>query len=448
MTTRVKPVITKYLEVYAEPEASVGARLPHNADHILVIPAHNESSHLLTGLRPALDQAADRGSRTLVIVIINARDSDASTVHNQNNSLLEKLKTSSSNPPIKLRHHGDSPCWYSSNSGFDLIVVDRTSDGHRFSPRDGVGLARKIGCDIGLSSINAELNTSPLIHTTDCDVRLPKDYFDPKLPEGAAALLYRFRHVPSGDSKLDEAHSKYEVFLRYYVLGLRYAGSPYGFHTIGSCIAIDPLSYARVRGIPKREAGEDFYLLNKLAKVGPIAVADSDAINIHARHSLRVPFGTGRSTYELYHSSDPYQIYNPRIFDLLKAWLSAASALDDSESSRAYLEIFERACRLLPPDDHQRLAVVLERLGAPQAIHEITQQTKKSSVRRKWFSDWFDAFRTLKFVHFLRDSGLKSLPWEEALSNSTFCGISSVASNSFPEASQACEQLVGLDEHR
>jgi len=448
MTSRVKPVITKYLKTYAEPEASVGTQLPHDADHVLVIPAHNESSYFLNKLRPALDQVADRGFRTLVIVIINARDSDSSAVYNQNDSLLEKLKTSSHNRPIKLRHSGNSPCWYSSNNGFDLIAVDRTSEGCRFSPHDGVGLARKIGCDIGLSSINAKLNTSPLIHTTDCDVRLPTDYFDPKLPEGAAALLYRFRHVPSGDSKLDEAHNKYEVFLRYYVLGLRYAGSPYGFHTIGSCIAIDPLSYARVRGIPKREAGEDFYLLNKLAKVGTIAVADSNAVDIHARHSLRVPFGTGRSTYELYHSTDPYLIYNPRIFDLLKAWITAASELEDSDSSRTYLEIFDRACRLIPHDDHQRLSYVLERLGAPQAIHEITQQTKKCSVRRKWFSDWFDAFRTLKFVHFLRDSGLKNLPWEEALSNSTFCGISSVAFNSFSKASQACEQLVGLDEQR
>ena len=81
MKARVKPVITKYLECYAEPEASVGTQLPNNVNHVLVIPAHNEASNLLARLRPALDQAANRGRRTLVIIVINARDSDSSVIH-------------------------------------------------------------------------------------------------------------------------------------------------------------------------------------------------------------------------------------------------------------------------------------------------------------------------------------------------------------------------------
>ena len=36
-------------------------------------------------------------------------------------------------------------------------------------------------------------------------------------------LAYRFRHVPSGDAALDRAHAVYEIYLRYYVLGLRWA---------------------------------------------------------------------------------------------------------------------------------------------------------------------------------------------------------------------------------
>ena len=48
---------------------------------------------------------------------------------------------------------------------------------------------------------------------------------------------------------------------------MKYARSPYAFHTIGSTMAVSANHYAKVRGFPKREAGEDFYLLNKLAKV-------------------------------------------------------------------------------------------------------------------------------------------------------------------------------------
>ena len=62
----------------------------------------------------------------------------------------------------------------------------------------------------------------------------------------------------------------YEYSLRYYVAGLTYAQSPYAFHTIGSTMAVNAEHYASVRGFPRREAGEDFYLLNKLAKVGSV----------------------------------------------------------------------------------------------------------------------------------------------------------------------------------
>ena len=59
--------------------------------------------------------------------------------------------------------------------------------------------------------------------------------------------------------------------LRYYVAGMKYARSHLThFHTIGSTMAVRASYYAKVRGFPKREAGEDFYLLNKLAKVGTV----------------------------------------------------------------------------------------------------------------------------------------------------------------------------------
>src|SRR6185503_7192191 len=85
-------------------------------------------------------------------------------------------------------------------------------------------------------------------------------------------LTYPFVHVPSGESAVDRAHNIYEVFLRYYVLGLAAAGSPWAMHTIGSSLAVDLDAYAAVRGVPRRDAAEDFYLVSKVAKLGPAAV--------------------------------------------------------------------------------------------------------------------------------------------------------------------------------
>ena len=69
---------------------------------------------------------------------------------------------------------------------------------------------------------------------------------------------------------IDQATVMYEISLRYYVLGLAAARSSYAYQSIGSTLCVDAPAYLSVRGFPKRAVGEDFYLLDKLAKVGPL----------------------------------------------------------------------------------------------------------------------------------------------------------------------------------
>ena len=64
------------------------------------------------------------------------------------------------------------------------------------------------------------------------------------------------------------------------MLGLGFAGSPYAYHSVGSTLAVRAEAYAIVRGVPKRAAGEDFYLLDKLAKVTPIRVLTGEPVAI------------------------------------------------------------------------------------------------------------------------------------------------------------------------
>src|SRR5690606_7285065 len=107
------------------------------------------------------------------------------------------------------------------------------------------------------------------------------------------ALLFPFRHEGPADEPVTRATELYEASLRYHVLGLAHAGSPYAYHSIGSTLAVQARAYALVRGVPKRSAGEDFYLLDKLAKVAPLLRARGEPVRIRARFSTRVPFGTG-----------------------------------------------------------------------------------------------------------------------------------------------------------
>lgn len=440
--------VSKYLERYAEPESTFGARLRRHTDHILVIPAQDEAATLLEGIYPALNAVSVRGERTLCIVVVNATDEARAIVHTNNDHLLQTL--TALGPTTPLHTQDETPCWYAEAKGFDLVLVDRNSLGCRLPRGQGVGLARKIGCDIALASLRSGSSRAQLIHMSDCDVQLPSDYFDITVPMSSAAVIYRFHHEPCGDHAIDEAHARYEAYLRYYVLGLRHAGSPYAFHTIGSCIATIPTAYAGVRGVPKRQAGEDFYLLNKLAKLGRIHTARSSPITIRARSSLRVPFGTGRATHDIARNIDAYRIYAPRIFDLLKAWVAALGALDDALPARAYGAVYERASETLDPLDLDRLSQALLTIDAPKALSEAAAHSSLARVRRKWAHDWFDGFRTLKLVHALRDTGLVDIPWQLAITESSFCRSSPTDTGTAlirdRDAFETCRRLARLEE--
>ena len=435
-------VATKYLERYAEPEAALGTRLTRSAQHIVVIPAHNESSAFFQGIQPALVRVTAQGERALCIVVVNATDAQDAKSQTRNQSLIDTLTTKTAAVPIHTQN--ETPCWYGQDEKFDLIVLDRNREGYQLPRHEGVGLARKIGGDLALAVIHAGISDARLIHMTDCDVQLPTEYFAATAQPSSAALIYPFLHEPCGEALIDEAHARYEAYLRYYTLGLQYAGSPYGFHTIGSCMAIKPAAYAGVRGVPKRQAGEDFYLLNKLAKLGSIETAISSPITIRARHSQRVPFGTGRATHDIAKNIEAYRIYDPRVFDLLKTWLSALSVIEGVPPSCAYDTVWCQASKQLTPKDRDRFKKALASIDASQALRQAAAQSDVMSVREKWISDWFDAFRTLKLIHALRDEGFVDVAWRQGLSDASFCRppATTTQENSFA----LCRELARLEE--
>ena len=102
----------------------------------------------------------------------------------------------------------------------------------------------------------------------------------------------------------------------------------YGFTTIGSLITVNPEHYAKVRGFPKRDAAEDFYLLNKMAKVGAVRSIQAPIVEIEARLSTRVPFGTGPALAKILESGiEDYLFYHPMVFEELRAFLDGFSSL-------------------------------------------------------------------------------------------------------------------------
>ncbi len=180
---------------------------------------------------------------------------------------------------------------------------------------------------------------------------------------------------------------------------------PYAYHTLGSCLAVRASAYAHVRGFPKRAGAEDFYLLNKLAKLGPIARLSGSSIELQSRRSSRVPFGTGPAVEPSSQAAQPREtalFYHPCCFDALRALLAGLPELAHApEQDMAQLLVRQGLDESLA--EQARLALAAQ--GLQSALAHCQRQSTSSDQFQRQFHQWFDAFRTLKFIHAIRDAG-------------------------------------------
>jgi len=368
--------------------------------HALVIPAYKEPAALL----PRLAELPRGDGQTLVLLVLNRPDSDPDKEANA------ALRTAAGKLALTSEQSG-VPRIQALNDHTDLYLYDMESLGIRVPAAQGVGLARKTGCDIILKWMSQGAIDGDWICCTDADARLPRDYFR-RLSRvtGAGGAVFPFRHAAGSDRNCNAATAWYELRLHHYVLGLEHAASPYAYHTLGSCLAVRATSYAQVRGFPKRAGGEDFYLLNKLAKLGPVAKLPGECIELQSRLSRRVPFGTGPAVEKIAAAEHPGALplfYHPHCFAALRAVLTVIPALRQASAADlpARLEIagLDRELALAS-------RAALHSMGLDDALSHCRRQGKSPGQFLRQFHQWFDAFRTLKFIHALRDSGWPEQP--------------------------------------
>ena len=353
----MKHPIDQYLERYAEPEARDRQRLNKRFRHVVVIPAYDEPVEF------AREMLSTLGPNVLMIVVVNVPDNI-----NPRSPMYQRSR--------RLLQHLSAP---------NLLTVDRVNK--PIPKNQGVGLARKIGADAALGYIRDGTIDEPYIYSVDADVQLPNGYI-PSIPRTEGAYLYSYRHVSTDPEVLRRAEL-YELHMRHYVAGLRLAGSPYAFHTLGSTISVSATAYAQVRGFPRRDAAEDFYFLNKLSKVSKIHLLGSPEIVINARTSHRVPFGTGPSIASITEPDDCYLSYHPQSFECLRDVIKAISTKTEDS--------------LEGPS-----ATNMKQLGYFDFV------SRDPSVRQR--HEWFDGFKTLRFIHLMRDV-LPDVPLLHSLSH-------------------------------
>lgn len=393
--------IAKYLHNYAELEAQQNFNFIKPVTNCLVIPCRNESIDLLKQLKTLLKNAPS----TLIILVINQPESQIDDTINKTLSLAAQNQL-----------------------GNSVLVIDRFSVDKRIKDKQGVGHARKIGSDIACQLIQQGKVTSKWIHTSDADVSWPDGYFEAttELKKNVAGAIYPFTHT-QGAAHGGLPIALYELSLRYYVAGLDHASSPYCYHTIGSTLAIKVDNYAMVRGFPKRSAGEDFHILNKLRKTGAIVSLTAPAITICDRESNRTPFGTGPGVAKIGIMSDAidqYVFYHPQSFALLKTWLDLTAQLFVLGNTTTALTTIETKLDSV-------LVSGLKAANIERLIDHCFKQTKTNRDFVKQIHDGFDALTTLRLIHFIRDHKYPSINVTKLCTQSSW--FSSVINNNYQQ---------------
>lgn len=401
--------IFRYLSKYAEPEAAAALSLDlPAASGVVVIPAFDESPASVTRAVHAINPDV------MVVLVINSPPDRSE----QNASLIRHFAEHAAKPALLPAGRLPKAANDLSVCNFERtwLVVDRSNV--PIPPKQGVGLARKIGADIALALMANGQLPHTWIHSTDADVILPPAYADIAPPtDDVAAVVYPFAHHAETTYAL--ATQLYEIALYHYVAGLALAGSPYAHHTIGSTIAVNPWHYASVRGFPRRSSREDFYILNKLRKLGIVRQLNNPQILVSGRPSTRVPVGTGTNILRISSTRDAsrtVRYYAPETFIALKVLLAQmrtwqpVSPEGPGASSRT----------IAPGAEADHAAQVLARLRAataPQIVSAVDGWWQANNIdqllgsrhfatdvqRQKFLDDWFDGFRTMKFVHAMRD---------------------------------------------
>ena len=359
----------------------------------IVIPSLAEATNLPLTLEFLSRNPGHLLDDFLILIVVNQR-ADASVPETADN--LATVRT--------------LPFWKQQYNVNNLFWIDAASPGMELPPKQGVGLARKIGLDLALPLLDYEA-ADPLLICLDADTLVQPDYLSAITrhfsTSTAGGTSIPYRHLPADTDAGRNAIERYELFLRIYVLGLKSAASPYAFHTVGSAMACRASSYVDSGGMNRRQAGEDFYFLQQLHKTAGVDALTGTVVHPSPRTSQRVPFGTGRAVGDMLKDGEErLMFYHPDVFRITGEWLECVKRCSSLDGTA----LIERAGLIAPA-----LRSYLEQAGFVEAWDSLRYQKPPGERLMAAFHEWFDAFRTMKLIHFLSDHTYLRVPPESGV---------------------------------
>jgi hypothetical protein len=358
---------------------------------IVVVPAYDEP-----GITMLLDSLADCDKpecNTEIIIVVNAPE-NASEESIENNRItienIESWKKKNQKCFFRLFYFTAEPCVSSW----------------------GVGLARKTGMDEAVRRFNKIENPAGVILSLDADCKVGKNYFvsvcnELLMRRDRSACSIYFEHPLSGYSQHEELSkyiTLYELHLRYYLQSVAWAGFPYVFHTVGSAFAVKALPYIKAGGMNRKQAGEDFYFIQKLVPEGGYFNLNSTTVFPSPRVSFRVPFGTGAAIGKLNDGNLPTLLtYNILAFKELRTFFSMAESffLCHPDNLHDYYRELPEGLRLFVTESDLR-----------EKILEIKKNTSGLTSFKKRFFGWFNMFRIVKYLNCVHSGCFEKKPVE------------------------------------
>jgi len=274
----------------------------------------------------------------------------------------------------------------------------------------GVGLARKAGMDEAVRRFNDIGRPEGILVSFDADSTCAPGYlteivaFYNAHPKARTSNIY-FEHPLEGplDPACYRSIGEYELYLRYIRLAIERTGHPHAIHTVGSSFSLRALTYVRVNGMGRYQAGEDFYFLHKCVQLGQFYEINTTSVYPSSRESDRVVFGTGATIRKQLWCDEPLNVYSLSAFRWLTGFISELETLYANIHSGSVKGVIRNAA--IP-----EICEFIDQIGLDAKIHELIGATASYPTFRDRFYAWFNGFLVLRYLNELHASAFTKSP--------------------------------------
>lgn len=347
---------------------------------LVVMPCFNEPN-LINSLN-SLWECERPNCSVEVIIVINATE-------NSENFVIEQNKKTEIDFNNWQNNHNDNKLQFHS------IIVN-----NMLNKDAGVGLARKIGMDEAVRRFEYLGQNDGVIVGFDADCTCRTNYLTEienifKKNKNLNACSIQFEHPLQGvefDDFTYNSIASYELYLRYYISALKFAGHPFAYQTIGSSFAVRADVYCKQGGMNKRKAGEDFYFLQKVIPLGNYTELNTTKVFPSPRSSDRVPFGTGVAIQKMKQANDSnYLTYNLNAFADIEQVVIVASRM---------FGLKEDEIKVVLTEFSEPMQIFLIENNFEKNVLEINENSNSQSTFLQRFFKWFNMFKVLKYMNY------------------------------------------------